>query len=176
MMCFLDRDGIINYDYGYVGSFERFKWIEEIFPILLLLKERGYDFAIVTNQSGIGRGYYSQKDFYDISFYIINTFSKFLGIEVDINFCPHHPQVGCQCRKPAPGMFKPYNITKSDIMIGDSSTDMESSRLAGISNRCLISDVPSGPFTKHFHTHSCLLTMLETTSFENDFSENGYCA
>lgn len=165
MMCFLDRDGIINFDYGYVGSFERFKWKEEIFPILLNLKLRGYKFALITNQSGIGRGYYTQQSFYDISFYIINNFKNFLDIDIEINFCPHRPEAHCSCRKPSPEMLLRYKISKYDIMIGDNSTDMESAFLAGVTNRWLISETPVGPFTRHFDSHCKLLQMLEANSF-----------
>ena len=59
MLCFLDRDGIINIEHGYVGTIERFKLIVEIIPILKYLKSVGYEFVVVTNQSGINRGYYS---------------------------------------------------------------------------------------------------------------------
>ena len=63
MICFLDRDGIFNVDHGYVGTIDRFTWNKSIFKILLYLKQLGYQFVLVTNQSGIGRGYYTLSDF-----------------------------------------------------------------------------------------------------------------
>lgn len=152
MRCFLDRDGILNYDYGYVGTLQRFKWIDQVFPVLSLLAARGYSLAIVTNQSGLARNYYTLSDFYDISFYMLDYLHKVHGLSVEINFCPHHPGSSCQCRKPLPGMLLRYKITEMDIMIGDQSSDMEAAATAGIKNRWLVSPIPLGPFTHHSTT------------------------
>jgi D-glycero-D-manno-heptose 1,7-bisphosphate phosphatase len=162
MICFLDRDGIFNVDYGYVGTFDRFTWNADVFVLLSALKAYGYSFVLVTNQSGIGRGYYRIQDFYDLSFYMLNYLYDFHSIEMEINFCPHRPSDNCKCRKPSPGMLLRYSIESSDIMIGDNATDMESARLAGISRRWLISSRPSGVFTSHFKDLKSLLISLPT--------------
>ena len=77
MICFLDRDGIINIDYGYVGTIERFKWCDGIFELLTTIKNRGYRLVLITNQSGIDRGYFTYSDFVDLTFYMIKELDKF---------------------------------------------------------------------------------------------------
>jgi len=160
MICFLDRDGIVNIDHGYVGTLDKFTWNSDIFLLLSALKACGYSFVLITNQSGIGRGYYRIQDFYDISFYMLNYLYDAYGIELEINFCPHRPSDNCKCRKPSPGMLLRYTIESSDIMIGDNATDMEAARLAGITRRWLISSKASGPFTSHFLDLKSLLLSL----------------
>lgn len=166
MICFLDRDGIINIDYGYVGTISRFVWNPGIFPLLISLKAKGYSFVLITNQSGIGRGYYSYSDFYDVSFYIMNYLHSQYDIAIEINFCPHSPSANCKCRKPSPAMLLRYNISHSDIMIGDNSTDMESAFFAGVPHRWLISSQPSGQFTATFPS----ICDLYTSDFYSSFS------
>ena len=152
MLCFLDRDGIINTDHGYVGTIERFKLIVEIIPILKYLKSVGYEFVVVTNQSGINRGYYSYKEFIDLSLYIIKLFENY-SIPIEINYCRSLPEENSICRKPNIGMFLKYEISDDDIMIGDKDTDMLAAARIGINNRFLINKIPHGPFTKHFNNH-----------------------
>ena len=152
MFCFLDRDGIINTDLGYVGTIERFKLIVEIIPILKYLKSLGYEFVVVTNQSGINRGYYSHKEFIDLSLYIIKLFENY-SIPIEINYCRNLPEENSICRKPNIGMFLKYEISDDDIMIGDKDTDMLAAARIGINNRFLINKIPQGPFTKHFNNH-----------------------
>lgn len=160
MICFLDRDGILNVDCGYVGSLERYTWNPEIYDILSYLKDTGYRFVLVTNQSGLARRYYSLSDFYDLSFYILNHLEETLSIRLEINFCPHHPNDCCRCRKPSPGMMLRYGIGPDDIMIGDSPTDMGAAYNAGISHRWLVSENPSGPYTHSFNRLSSLRRTL----------------
>ena len=150
MNCFLDRDGILNEDYGYVGTLNRFTWKEEIFETLVHLKKHGYRFILVTNQSGIGRGYYSHSDFLKLSFYILEYLEENYEIKIEINYCPHHPKDKCTCRKPSPNMMLRYEITDKDIMIGDNPSDMEAAKAAKIPQRWLISERPEGPFTHAF--------------------------
>ena len=142
---FLDRDGVINEDYGYVGSKEKFEFKEGVFELLKFLQDRGYKLCVVTNQSGIARGFYSQEDFHSLMEYMINELKK-RNIEItDYEFCPHHPKITgeCECRKPKPGMIlnlaKKYNISlKESIMIGDSLSDIKAAENAGIKNTFLI--------------------------------------
>ncbi len=144
-VAFLDRDGVINVDYGYVGNIDRFKFKEGIFELLHFLQEKGYKLFIVTNQSGIARGYYSENDFHNLMKYMIDELKK-RGIEItDYKFCPHHPNITgeCECRKPKPGMIldlaKQYNIDiKNSIMIGDSLSDIEAAKNAGIKRSYLV--------------------------------------
>ena len=136
---FLDRDGVINKDFGYVGKIEDFKFKEGIFELLKFLENLGFTLFVVTNQSGIARGYYTEEDFYKLTEWMKEKFKK-EGIEIkDVRFCPHHPDITgeCECRKPKPGMIldlaKVYNIDlKNSIMIGDSDRDIEAAKQAGI--------------------------------------------
>ena len=160
MRCFLDRDGIINVDIPYVGTIDRFTWHPEIFDIMNLLKSKGYRFSLITNQSGIGRGYYKYSDFFALTFFMLNELYK-RNIEMEINFCPHTPKDNCRCRKPMPGMLEKYEVTKYDIFIGDKLTDMEAAAKAGIANRWLVNATPArGAFTKQFSSHQSLLDYL----------------
>ena len=159
MICFLDRDGIINKDYGYVGTIERFKWCDGIFELLTTIKNRGYRLVLITNQSGIDRGYFSYYDFLDLTFYMIEELDK-SGLNIEINYCRHHPKSNCKCRKPNPSMILRYNISPKDIFIGDKDTDMIAAKAAGINNRWIISDNPEGPFTKAFFNHYELINFV----------------
>ena len=134
---FLDRDGVINVDSGYVWRTEDLILREEIIPFLLQVKEK-YVFIIITNQSGIARGMYRKED--------VETFHQALrsslataGIHIlDIFFCPHHPDHGstCLCRKPSPLMIEKaaakHQIDLANSwMIGDKTTDVEAGLAAG---------------------------------------------
>lgn len=164
MICFLDRDGIINVDHGYVGTIERFELCEGIIELLLRLKTLGYRFVLITNQSGIDRGYFTYSEFLELSFYMINILYK-AGIDIEINFCRHHPKSNCKCRKPNPGMILRYKISPKDIFIGDKDTDMMAAELAGIKNRWIISDSPNGPFTESFDDHHELINFVTENTF-----------
>jgi len=144
---FLDRDGVINEDYGYVGNIEKFEFKEGIFELLKFLQERGYELFIVTNQSGIARGFYSKDDFHSLMDYMINELKKRDIKITDYRFCPHHPDITgeCECRKPKPGMIlslaKEYNIDlKKSIMIGDSLSDIKAAKNAGITKSYLVKE------------------------------------
>ena len=144
---FLDRDGVINKDFGYVGSVDRFEFKEGIFELLKFLQNKGFTLFVVTNQSGIARGYYREEDFHKLMQYMIRELKK-RGIEIkDYNFCPHHPDITgeCECRKPKPGMIlelaKKYNINlDNSIIIGDSVSDVEAAKNAGIKKAYLVKD------------------------------------
>ena len=144
---FLDRDGVININYEYVGSIEKFKFKEGVFELLKFLQDKGYKLFIVTNQSGIARGFYNEKEFHNLMEYMINKLKK-RDIEIsDYEFCPHHPEITgeCECRKPKPGMIlnlaKKYNIDlKESIMIGDSLSDIKAAENAGIKKTFLVKD------------------------------------
>ena len=142
---FLDRDGVINKDFGYIGSIDRFEFKEGIFELLKFLQDKGFTLFVVTNQSGIARGYYSEEDFYNLMAYMIEELKK-RNIEIkDYNFCPHHPKFNgeCDCRKPKPGMIldlaKRYDIDlENSIMIGDSLSDIKAAKNAWIKKAYLV--------------------------------------
>jgi D-glycero-D-manno-heptose 1,7-bisphosphate phosphatase len=134
---FLDRDGIINVDHGYVCKIEDFEFVEGIFDFVKNFSNSGYLVFVVTNQSGIGRGYFEEDDFLTLSAWMKNEFLK-KGIVIEqIYHCPHKPDAGCKCRKPNIGMIdkalKSYNIDlKNSWMVGDKQSDIDLACNAGI--------------------------------------------
>lgn len=136
-ICYLDRDGVINHHLPYVGSLDRFVWFEEIIKIALKIDKYNYKFIVITNQSGIARGYYTLDDFLGLNKIIISRFKE-NGIDIEIRFCPHLPEDKCNCRKPNTGMTAMDNRSDKDIFIGDQISDMECALNSGINNRWLI--------------------------------------
>ena len=140
---FLDRDGVINKDIGYLHKIKDFKFMEGIFDVCLFFLRLDYQIIIVSNQSGIARGYYTEDDYKKLTQWMLN---KFLINDIsilDAFHCPHGPDSDCNCRKPMPGMLIKAR-DKFDIdmnmswLIGDKETDIEAANLAGISNTILV--------------------------------------
>ena len=127
---FLDRDGIINHDYGYVYSTQNFHFIDGIFSLCRLAIKKDMKIVIITNQSGIGRGYYSVADFLGLTNWMLEEFLRQDVVIDKVYYCPHEPDDKCHCRKPRIEMIKRaetelcVNLQKS-IFIGDSLTDVE---------------------------------------------------
>ena len=145
-VAFLDRDGVINLDVGYVAKWCDFKFKSGAINGLKRLIKLGYKIIIITNQSGIARQYFSLKEYDNITRNMVQTLLHHNISILDIYMCPHHPQgthpeytKACMCRKPKPGMIlraikeHKINIPKS-ILIGDKLTDVQAGNLAGISN------------------------------------------
>ena len=148
---FLDRDGTINIDYGYVHEPEKFVFIDGVFEFFRLAKSAGYLIIVVTNQSGIERGYFSESDFERVTQYMIDRFAK-EGIEITDVF--HCPSLSGPDRKPEPGLFlkakEKYDIDMSaSLNIGDSERDLEAGKSAGVGRNVL--------FTGDFKSLECLL-------------------
>ncbi len=143
---FLDRDGIINVDHGYVSKIEDFEFNKGIFETLLFLQAQGFLLIIVTNQSGIGRGYYTQEDYMRLTSHMVESLMK-EGVKIDAVFhCPHTPEDRCKCRKPQTGMLKAakkqFDIDmKNSWMIGDKESDMLVGKNAGVENRIFVSEI-----------------------------------
>ena len=147
---FLDRDGVINEDAGYVSRIEDFVFKEGIFDLLKALSQKGFEFVLITNQSGIGRGYYSLEDFLTLNAFMVEAF-KGRGIAfLKTLFCPHAPEEECLCRKPKTGMIDEA-VGQFDIdlerswVIGDKSSDMRLALNAGIPNRIFCKGAHSLP-------------------------------
>jgi len=143
---FLDRDGVINIDKGYLYKIEDVEFCEAIFEVCQKYQRDGYIIVIVTNQSGIARGYYSQKQFDTLSEWMIDQFAQ-KGVQIaKIYHCPHLPTIDkeCQCRKPKAGMLfkaaKELDISlEKSTLIGDNSSDIEAAKNAGLKEYYLIS-------------------------------------
>ncbi len=159
-ICYLDRDGVINHHLPYVGTKDRFIWHDEIIDILKDLKKLNYEFIIVTNQSGISRGYYSLSQFFILSYDLINKLNT-NGINIEIRFCPHLPNEKCHCRKPNSGMVSKDKRSNMDIFIGDQKTDMECAFSSGVKHRWLInSDLDCDIATRTAKNHKELKKYL----------------
>jgi len=141
---FLDRDGIINDDRkGYTYKIEDFIFIENIFEFVSLFVSYGYKIFVITNQSGIGRGYYSQEDFQILTKYMTKQFQKH-NIKIEkVYFCPHSPKENCLCRKPLRAMIDqalkeyPIDLNKS-WLIGDKQSDIDLAINASIASSIAI--------------------------------------
>ena len=133
---FLDRDGTINHDKkGYMHKKEDFKLIPGAHEALKKLSASDYKIIIVTNQGGIGKGYYTLREMHALHDWMLKDFAK-KGIRIDeVYFCPHHPDDNCGCRKPMPGMLlkaaKKFGLNLSQSwMIGDKESDIGAGREA----------------------------------------------
>ena len=140
---FLDRDGIINIDKKYLYKIEEFEFCVGIFDTLRYLQNLDYLLFIVTNQSGIGRGYYSEKDFEKLTNWMLKEFLKQKISIKKVYHCPHTPSENCDCRKPSPYMIKQaikeFEIDpKNSWMIGDKPSDIEAGINAGITDTIFI--------------------------------------
>lgn len=153
---FLDRDGVININKGYVHKEEDCEFIEGIFDLVKRANQLGYKVVVVTNQAGIARGYYTEDTFLSFSAWMKKEFKSHQAFIDEIYFCPHHPEHGigeyltsCDCRKPAPGMFiqakQALSIDMSrSIMVGDSLSDIEAADAANVKYRYLFNRAPLG--------------------------------
>lgn len=134
---FLDRDGVLNVDHSYVSRVADFEPVDGVFEALRLAAARGYALIVVTNQSGIGRGYFTRDDYLVLEAHIHRLFASEGVALTAIYHCPHHPDAGCDCRKPRPGMIlraaREHDIDLSrSMMIGDKPSDAEAGRAAGV--------------------------------------------
>ncbi|MGA7827781.1 MAG: D-glycero-beta-D-manno-heptose 1,7-bisphosphate 7-phosphatase [Geobacteraceae bacterium] len=145
---FLDRDGVINVEKGYLHRSEDFEFLPGVPQALHLLKEAGFLLVVVTNQSGVARGYYPLEDVYELHRHLQRELAA-TGVAIDrFYICPHHPDHGpgsqpeeCSCRKPLPGMIEKalsdFQIDPARCyLVGDKLSDIEAGRAAGC--RCLL--------------------------------------
>jgi len=154
---FLDRDGVLNVDHGYVGTRERFTWTDGALDALRLATEAGWHVFIVTNQSGIARGFYTEADVQALLDWMADQVRMAGATIDDVRFCPYHPNAKVEAyrrahswRKPEPGMLldlmRAWDVDpERAIMIGDQQTDMAAANAAGIAGHLF----PGGNLTEY---------------------------
>jgi D-glycero-D-manno-heptose 1,7-bisphosphate phosphatase len=142
---FLDRDGVLNEDPGYVHRWEDFRWIPGAREAVAAFNRAGWWVFVVTNQSGVGRGYYAEEAVHILHARMAEDLAE-IGARIDaFYYCPHHPEAATEAyrhpdppdRKPNPGMLLramrewPVDAARS-VMVGDKEADMEAARRAGL--------------------------------------------
>ncbi len=161
---FLDRDGIINHDTGYIYHPKDFVFQDGIFDFLTHI-QRDYLLFIVTNQSGIGRGFYTEEQYQALTSFILDQLKE-KGITIThVYHCPHTPEDACVCRKPNPTSIlkaaATYDLDLSQSwMIGDRESDIEAGLNAGILNTIFISHSNKMPETKARYTFESIGELL----------------
>jgi len=146
---FLDRDGVINRNHGYVHKQEDFDFIEGIFEVARHACKQNYKLVVITNQAGIGRGYYTEEQFHQLTDWMRQQFSE-AGAPISmVYFSPYHPTAGLgkylkddYSRKPHPGMIrqaqKDLSIDLSrSVLIGDKVSDIQAGIAAGVGTNLL---------------------------------------
>ncbi len=147
---FLDRDGVINRDKAYVHRWEDFEFVPNAVSAMKLLVDAGYQIVVITNQSGIARGMFSEDQYLALTARI-REYLLAEGVPLlDVLYCPHHPKgtvpeyaVDCACRKPAPGLLleaaKRHGIDLSvSVLVGDKPSDIFAARNAGVRSAYLV--------------------------------------
>lgn len=147
---FLDRDGTLNVDHGYVYESDNFDFLDGAIDACRELKAMGLALVLVTNQSGIARGLFSEDQFMHLTEWMDWSLAD-RGVDLDgIYYCPHHAEAGigeykvdCDCRKPKPGMlleakqFLDLDMAAS-VMVGDKKEDMQAAQAAGVGTKILV--------------------------------------
>jgi len=182
---FLDRDGVINLDKAYVHRWEDFVFVPGAIKGMRRLQDAGYALVIVTNQSGIARGYFTEAQYLALT----ATLREYLNREgvqlAGVYHCPHHPNstvdalsINCACRKPAPGMLlqaaRDLGLSLPDsVLVGDKASDIKAARAAGVGRAYLVQSdnpesgaadaCPDGQFTNLLEctTHLFCATLQE---------------
>lgn len=172
---FLDRDGVINVDRAYVGRWEDFDFVPGAVEAMRMLKHAGFVLIVVTNQSGIARGYYTEDQYQALTFAMKQALAEADAAVEAVYHCPHLPAgtvagftVDCKCRKPAPGMIfraaRELNLSLPDsILVGDKPSDIRAARAAGVGKAYIVhsENVNSGlglagADAAYFDLHSCV--------------------
>jgi len=169
---FLDRDGVINLDHGYVHTAEKFDLVPGIIELCAIAKSLGYVLVIVTNQAGIARGYYTEEQYQQFTSHIRDVFATHDITFAGIYHCPYHPEHGDKIdhpdRKPNPGMLHraatELGLTLAQsVMVGDNVTDMQAAQRARIPTRIYFNDSNKTPpeATHHTRSHRETIALLQ---------------
>jgi D-glycero-D-manno-heptose 1,7-bisphosphate phosphatase len=169
---FLDRDGVINHNYGYVYRQDNFEFEEGIFELCRAAQALGYLLIVVTNQAGIARGYYTETDFENITLWMLKRFQQENVNIADVYYCPFHPEHGIGSyrqdsfdRKPKPGMLlkaeaKHHLALEYSVMLGDKPSDMAAGKAAGVGINCLYDPQISDDITETDYRIARLIDLI----------------
>ena len=152
---FLDRDGTINEEMGYINHLSRFRLLPEAAPAIRLLNDAGLTVVVVTNQSGAARGYFPATLVDEVHRHLQDLLAQ-AGARVDaIYTCRHAPDAGCPCRKPRPGLIleaaRDLSLDlKRSYLIGDRYKDIETAANAGVQGILVLTGYGLGEY-EHFH-------------------------
>lgn len=147
---FLDRDGVVNFDYGYVYKIENFHFMDGIFDLVREANKLCYKVVIITNQAGIARGYYSEDDFFELTRWMLERFAEANALISKVYFSPYHPIFGLGeylrddfSRKPHPGMILQAQRDLSldlnqSVLVGDKTSDISAGNAAGVGINLLL--------------------------------------
>ena len=147
---FLDRDGTINVDYGYVHEWSRFEFVEGVVEFCRRAQTRGYSIFVVTNQSGIARGMFAESEYQSLTRRMKREFAR-NGVKITAVY--HCPTLEGPNRKPAPGLFlkaqRRYGIDmRRSVSVGDKARDVEAGKAAGVGRNFLLDVSTRNPFRR----------------------------
>ena len=152
---FLDRDGVINVNHGYVHTPEHTDWVPGIFELCAAASAAGHALIVVTNQAGIARGYFNETQFIVYTRWVHEQFAARGTPLLATYYCPHHPEgsipeyrLVCGCRKPQPGMIRvaarDFGLRLDDcLMVGDKPSDQQASVSAGVGRYRMVDTLPT---------------------------------
>lgn len=182
---FIDRDGVLNVDHGYVYRAEDFEWLPGAVQALQRLQAAGYALVIVTNQSGVARGMYTEADVARLHDFVEDDLRR-QGVQLTgIYACPHHPQAAleafrqeCDCRKPRPGLILRAVVEHGldpgrSCLFGDKASDIEAGRAAGVA-RCWLIGSPAAAESCAADGHGDSLAAAVTAQLEASASPPGH--
>ncbi len=162
---FLDRDGVINEDIGYLHRIDDFRFTQSALVAARQLHQMGYALVVVTNQSGIARGYYTDADYQQLTTWMCEQFRSAGAPLTAVYHCPHHAEQNsgeqCECRKPLPGMLlkaaadHQLDLSRS-LMVGDKEDDVRAGRNAGVQLTVRI-----GPLGTETAADACLVSLAD---------------
>jgi D-glycero-D-manno-heptose 1,7-bisphosphate phosphatase len=171
---FLDRDGVINREIGYLHRAQDVVWVEGIFALCRTAVSLGYRLVVVTNQSGIARGYYTQEDFDALMRWMRSVFAAELAPLDAVYCCPYHPEHGVggyrrehEDRKPGPGMLlraaRDLGLDLGgSILVGDRCSDIAAAHAAGLRRAFLLAGTEDGPCA---HPHESVGSLAEVEAW-----------